>query len=237
VIFGGIAYFYLFVPAISNFSILGIACNDKLFSYVIALQLLLHSSGGAVSGILGLLSGLIYFSSSQLQSIRFPRSFNRITRNTIAPLIDANSTVWMFDEHALALHRSAQRDRNLPASDVNLSANGNGNANANAFVANPEALQALQVLGFDRNRAIQALALGNPRCRVCVCCLLTLIDSKQRRRASHKLLDRRVKTRISSMIEPQYDSSCCSLTPPLFLSCISMLAPSRLTLQREHFPN
>jgi len=91
-IFACFVLFWTEVPATYRFRLAGISATDKLFTYILGLQLLFSNSPHSVlSGICGILSGLIYRSESLgLQKFRLPKFVNNLFKRFVLPMVESS---------------------------------------------------------------------------------------------------------------------------------------------------
>jgi len=173
-IFASFILYYSEIPSTYRFRIAGISATDKMFTYILGLQLLFSSSPQSMySGLCGLLSGLIYKSKALgLQRFRLPPFINNFCKQFILPLVQSshrpqtrptplpNNTGRApavpnpFQQNAFAQGYS---DQLLPGNSPF------GIPNAQAFAAPPsnDSIEMLTSMGFSRQAVMDALARCN----------------------------------------------------------------------------
>ncbi|KAG0213934.1 hypothetical protein BGX28_003112 [Mortierella sp. GBA30] len=119
VIFSALYQFYSLIPVMYEFKILGVAFTDKVYMYVLALQLLVpHMPSSIASAACGLLAGAIYRSDlAGTKRWRFPKPIVRLAERFLLPLFTSSpairSTATTFENRfqARASDRPAQAVR------------------------------------------------------------------------------------------------------------------------------
>uniref|UniRef100_A0A7S1IYK5 UBA domain-containing protein n=1 Tax=Eutreptiella gymnastica TaxID=73025 RepID=A0A7S1IYK5_9EUGL len=108
------------IPAISKFSIFGAILTDKIFVYLLAIQLLMtNPPSTTTAGISGLLGGIIASAELlQLHRFRFPAFMESLARQYILPLLQTNTRPYtvtpVLNANLAALH--AQSQEQMPSS-------------------------------------------------------------------------------------------------------------------------
>jgi membrane associated rhomboid family serine protease len=92
IIFACFMLFYLYIPASARFKLLGINLSDKVFTYLLGIQLLCsHMPLSVVAGSCGLLSGIAYLSNTlPLNRIRWPQPVVRFCSRFLYPLLKSS---------------------------------------------------------------------------------------------------------------------------------------------------
>lgn len=182
-IFACFVQFYSDVPVIHRFRICGVNANDKLFTYILGLQLLFSDGlNSFLSGLCGILSGVLYRSDAlKLRNFEFPDIVNNFCSRFILPLLysppprvsrrnpisiptnitraqNSNNPVFpnggMQAVQAFSNQFSANDPLNAPITRVQ---------NFNNFVPSPneESVVVLTSMGFHREEVITALIRAN----------------------------------------------------------------------------
>lgn len=106
IIFACLVFFFFDVPATYRFRVCGLSTSDKLFTYILALQvittfniwiiidkhqlLFANSPNSVVAGLCGIVSGLLYRSETlRLNKLQFPQFVNNFCCKFILPWIQS----------------------------------------------------------------------------------------------------------------------------------------------------
>jgi len=178
-IFACFVLFWTEIPATYRFRLVGISATDKLFTYILGLQLLFSNSPSSViSGVCGILSGLIYRSESLgLHKFRLPKFINHFLKRFILPLIESSRPSGQRPT-PISIANPVNRAPAVPPAFVNpnFGAQAQGyaeqllptNLMASGFLSPPvraaptaESIEMLISMGFPRQAVLDALARCN----------------------------------------------------------------------------
>jgi hypothetical protein len=159
-LFANMVAFFLEVPSLQRFSVLGISLSDKVFIYIAAVQLLLSNAHqSAVSAAAGVVAGVVYHSGFLgLWKLKLPKLVEDLFNASIGRLLGGPTTT--------------QQIFVTPATPPQGGGGfGGGGGGFAAIPARPrtmppiepseEAVQQLVDMGFDPDRSRQALRQAN----------------------------------------------------------------------------
>ncbi|GIL81097.1 hypothetical protein Vretimale_12791 [Volvox reticuliferus] len=163
-IFACFAQYYFQVPASNKMLVLGWRLSDKMFLYLMGLQLLL--SGGWASllaGATGLVAGLIYhLNLLGIKRLRFPAFVRRLFANTVGALLGSDGPSSPLTSNTGPRVAAARRGRHATATTA-AAAGSAGSVPSGPHLPAPsrEAVEQLVSMGFGEADSIRALQLTN----------------------------------------------------------------------------
>eukprot|EP00250_Pteridium_aquilinum_P022918 c25908_g1_i1 orf=517-1401(-) len=150
-VFASFVQFYFDIPTSARFRLFGAQFSDKSFVYLAGLQLLLSAwKRSFIPGICGLLAGAAYrMNVLGIRQVKFPEAMASAAARAFAPL---------FPRGGAPSSSNARRASN-PQYVGGLQGRGPALAPSAPFLLPPpeESVAMLVSMGFDRNRALQAL--------------------------------------------------------------------------------
>jgi len=177
-IFSCLVQFYFDIPATYRFRVFGITSNDKLFAYLLSIQLMFSNYPGSVlAAFCGILSGLAYRSDAlKLSKFKFPGVINNFFTRFILPMLQSSSRG--SPHNPISINPSGAPPRNTPAPPPGGPSQGFSDQlipNYPVFGApqrftvppvvhappSEDSIQALTSMGFSRDASVQALQRTN----------------------------------------------------------------------------
>jgi len=180
-LFACFVLFFSDVPSTYRFHLCGIPASDKLFVYILALQLLLSNSTNSVfSGICGIIAGLAYKSETLgLNKWKLPSIVNHFCRRFLLPILES-TTRPSIQRSPIPIPNSNPRTTTMPSfpntspHQPNFSSLGysdqllptNQFLNPQVFGTTPqpptdESIELLSNMGFSRQDVVEALTRSN----------------------------------------------------------------------------
>lgn len=169
-LFANMVAFFLEIPSLQRFSVFGISLSDKAFIYVAALQLLLSNGQRSVAaGLAGTVAGVLYHTGFLgLQKLKLPRFIEELFSLTVGralggPLQRGQIFVTPAPPQYIGQdERGAGGSGTLPARPPTMP----------PLEPSPDAVQQLVDMGFEAERARQALRQANNNVEVALQSLL-----------------------------------------------------------------
>ncbi|GLC36343.1 hypothetical protein PLESTB_000771900 [Pleodorina starrii] len=172
-IFACFVQYYFQVPASNKMVVLGWRLSDKVFMYLLGVQLLLSAGRASLlAGGTGLVAGLLYrFNVLGIKRLRFPAVIRRLFANTFGALLgssDAPSAAPAPAARAAAGTGPAAAGPRRGGGGAAAAAGGGGDGGGAAAASAPhlpapssEAVEQLVAMGFGESESVRALQLTN----------------------------------------------------------------------------
>jgi len=156
-IFACLSLYISEVPSTYNFRLCGIPATDKIFTYAVALQLMLANFPASfISGILGIFSASIYRSETlKLDRFKFPASFVLFCTRYILPLIQTNKA---GQRNPIAVQMNGSGEGSRRSSRIEQPVQENEEAEWQTLEQpSDQNIAFLMTLGFSQEQATEAL--------------------------------------------------------------------------------
>ncbi|EGG15445.1 hypothetical protein DFA_10282 [Cavenderia fasciculata] len=151
-IFSCLVLFYKDIPATYWFKLLKFPLNDKIFSYILSLQMMYSYPNAFANCLSGLIAGILYYTDIfSLKNKRFPKWMAALCNRWITPLLQSNQRptslrTLMELQQRQRRHQQTQQQQQrqhtpIVPSDINIAT--------------------LESMGFPRERVIEALQMSN----------------------------------------------------------------------------
>ena len=158
--------YYFTVPSVASVQLFGLTMSNKVFVYAPALHLLLcHGKGSLAAGLSGSLFGLLYeLNILNIGKLQVPRSLSSACQNTIGRLMsgpDACKTRIRFGRYVQQMNAQNETEHSNSQSQPHREADFGAVRADEGRPTDPQALQTLESMGFERQLAAEALRQTN----------------------------------------------------------------------------
>ncbi|GLI63638.1 hypothetical protein VaNZ11_006667 [Volvox africanus] len=163
-IFACFVQYYFQVPASNKLLVLGWRLSDKLFLYLMGLQLLMSAGWASLlAGGTGLVAGLIYrLNVLGIKRLRCPIFVQRLFANTLGALLGSDSPPGPLTSSTGSRVPAARRGRHATANTAAMAGSAGSVPSAPHLPApSGEAVEQLVSMGFGEAESIEALRLTN----------------------------------------------------------------------------